>query len=61
MPGWLFVTLLLAASTLAAALTDRPTWFVLVLALVTVVSAGVGAVLRPDRRGPGEIGGPRFR
>lgn len=60
MPGWLFVTLLLAASTLAAGLTDRPTWFVIVLALVTVISAIVGGVLRPDRRGPGEISGPRF-
>lgn len=50
MAGWVFVSILLATATLLAAVTGRPLWLVVALAVITVVSTVAGARLRPDRR-----------
>lgn len=58
MPGWIFVSLLLGAATLLAAVSGRPLGLVVVLAIVTLVSAVAGALLRPDRQGVDPIDEP---
>lgn len=50
MPGWIFVSILLATATLLAAAFGRPLGVVVALGVVTVVSAVAGARLRPDRQ-----------
>ena len=51
MPGWIFVSALLAAATVLAAIGGRPLELVVVFAIITVASAVAGALLRPDRQG----------
>ncbi|MFP5364532.1 MAG: hypothetical protein ACLGI5_17585 [Thermoleophilia bacterium] len=50
MAGWVFVSILLATATLLAAVTGRPLWLVVGLAVITVASTLAGARLRPDRQ-----------
>jgi hypothetical protein len=56
MPGWIFVSILLATATLLAIVAGRPLGLILPLAVITLVSAVAGALLRPDRQSsePGE-------
>jgi len=49
MPGWIFVTALLAAATLLAAIADRGLVLVVILGVTTLISGLAGALLRPDR------------
>lgn len=49
MPGWIFVTVLLAAATLLAAIADRGLVVPVILGVVTLISGVAGALLRPDR------------
>lgn len=50
MPGWIFVSALLAAATLLAAVAGRPLGLVVALAVITLVSAVAGVLKRPDRQ-----------
>lgn len=50
MPGWIFVSALLAAATVLAVVADRPLAMIAVLAAATVGSAVAGALVRPDRQ-----------
>lgn len=58
MPGWIFVSALLAAATLLAAISGGPLALVVALGIITVVSAVAGALLRPDRQGTDPIDEP---
>jgi hypothetical protein len=49
-PGWIFVSALLAAATVLAAASDRPLGLLVALVVVTLISAVAGALLRPDRQ-----------
>ena len=55
MPGWIFVSLLLAAAALLAAVAGRPVELVAFLAVMTLVSAVAGALRRPDRHAEGPV------
>ena len=59
MPGWLFVSFLLAAATLLAAVAGRPLEPVTTLAVITLLSAGAGALRRPDRQAADAMDEPR--
>ncbi|HEV2060951.1 MAG TPA: hypothetical protein VGR11_16495 [Solirubrobacteraceae bacterium] len=59
MPGWIFVSFLLAAATLLAAVTGRPLELVATLAIITLVSAVAGALRRPDRQAAEAMDEPR--
>jgi hypothetical protein len=59
MPGWIFVSFLLAAATLLAALAGRPLELVATLAVITLVSAVAGALRRPDRQPADAMDEPR--
>ena len=50
MPGWIFVSILLATATLLAIVSGRPLGLILTLAVITLVAAVAGTLLRPDRR-----------
>jgi hypothetical protein len=56
MPGWIFVSMLLATATLLAIVASRPLGLILALAVITLVAAVAGALVRPDRQAsePGE-------
>jgi hypothetical protein len=49
MPGWIFVSALLAAMALFAAVTGRPAIVTGAMVVAAVVAAVTGALLRPDR------------
>jgi hypothetical protein len=59
MPGWIFVSVLLAAATLLAAVGGRPLQLVATLAVITLLSALAGALRRPDRQAAGAMDEPR--
>lgn len=50
MPGWIFVSILLATATLLAIVAGRPLGLVLTLAVITLIAAVAGLLLRPDRQ-----------
>ena len=50
MPGWIFVSILLATATLLAVAAGRPLGLILTLAVITIVSAVSGLLVRPDRQ-----------
>ena len=50
MPGWIFVSILLATATLLAVVAARPLGLILTLAVITLISAVAGLLLRPDRQ-----------
>ncbi len=58
-PGWIFVSLLLAAATLLAAISGRSLGLVVALGVVTLVSVLAGALLRPDRKTADPLDPPR--
>ncbi|HWI09603.1 MAG TPA: hypothetical protein VNT54_19045 [Solirubrobacteraceae bacterium] len=49
-PGWIFVSALLAVAALLAALVGRPLALIVALAGLSVAAAVAGALLRPDRQ-----------
>lgn len=59
MPGWIFVSFLLAAATVLAAVAGRPLELVAALAVITLLSAVGGALRRPDRQGADAMDEPR--
>ncbi len=59
MPGWIFVSILLAAATLLAAVAGRPLELVAALAVITLLSAVAGALRRPDRQAADAMVKPR--
>ena len=50
MPGWIFVSILLATATLLAVVFGRPLGLILTLAVITLIAAVAGVLLRPDRQ-----------
>lgn len=50
MPGWIFVSILLAAATLLAVIVGRPLGLILTLAVITLATTVAGLLLRPDRQ-----------
>jgi hypothetical protein len=59
MPGWTFVSILLAAATLLAAVRGRPLELVATLAVITLLSAVAGGLRRPDRQAADAMDEPR--
>lgn len=58
-PGWIFVSMLLAGATLLVALSGRALGLVVALGVVTLVSVVAGVLLRPDRQAADPLDPPR--
>ena len=57
-PGWIFVSALLAVAALLSAVVGRPLGLIVALAALSVASAVAGALLRPDRQPTDPAGRP---